>query len=547
MDNIPLFKVWMAEDAVEACSRTLRSGFVTQGPVVEEFEDRLRDILGSEYVLTLNSATSGLMLGTVLCNLQKNDTILACPLTCAATNWANYHSGCRIRWVDVDPATCNIDLSDLERKIDKTTRLVSFVHWAGVPVDLDILYGILDRKEAEFGTKIHVIQDCAHAFMSLYKGKPLCDDRSISVYSFQAIKHLTCGDGGAIVLPDRATYDRAKLLRWFGIDRDKRNFERKDMRLEHDIAEPGFKYHMNDISASIGLGNLESVLDVTVPAHRRNAAFLREKLRGVTSVRLLRADDCDPSYWVYPLLVKDAHGFIAHMKNRGITASQVHRRNDVHTCVAQFRERLVNLDMIEERYVCIPCGWWLQQSDLERIVAAVREYPEPYVGSSYDRRDVGYGELLKVLIASKKPKTIVEFGILDGYSLRAMASAAPEADIIAYDIFEDFDGSSAKRDVDVPDNVVVKYGNFFDVTPDKADVIHVDIANDASVFRFAVENYLSRLNESGVLILEGGSRERDRVPWMLKYGKEPIAPFLQGLDRTYYTVGTFPSLTVIPK
>ena len=96
-----------------------------------------------------------------------------------------------------------------------------------------------------------VVEDCAHAFGAEYNGKKLSNHGNICVYSTQAIKHLTTGDGGIITLPNEKLYNRCKLLRWFGIDRDKRNFKGKDFRLEHDIAEYGYKYHMNDINATI--------------------------------------------------------------------------------------------------------------------------------------------------------------------------------------------------------------------------------------------------------------------------------------------------------
>ena len=146
--TIPLFKVFMAppEDLDGDLLRTLHSGYVTQGPKVEEFEEQLRAFFHNPRVSTLNSATSGLHLALHL--LQKADgpnwpgltpevdEVLTCPLTCTATNWPILANRLRIKWVDADPQTCNMDLTDLERKLSPTTKVIMVVHWGGSPVDL---------------------------------------------------------------------------------------------------------------------------------------------------------------------------------------------------------------------------------------------------------------------------------------------------------------------------------------------------------------------------------------------------------------------------
>ena len=127
------------------------------------------------------------------------------------------------------------------------------VHWGGYPCDLDRVKKIQQQAKDMFGIKPVVIEDCAHSFGSEYKGKPLGTHGNICAFSFQAIKHLTSGDGGCVAFPKEDQLKRFKLLRWYGIDRDD---NRKDFRCESDIAEYGFKMHMNDINATIGIENL---------------------------------------------------------------------------------------------------------------------------------------------------------------------------------------------------------------------------------------------------------------------------------------------------
>jgi dTDP-4-amino-4,6-dideoxygalactose transaminase len=383
--TIPLFKVYMSPDVAEEVPKTLLSGFITQGPKVDEFEMQLTATLQHPYLLTLNSATSGLTLALRLLqnsNIEvgwpgidkANDVVLTTPLTCTATNWPILANGMKLKWVDVDKKTCCMSLEDLERKISKNTKVIYIVHWGGSPIDLDKLDEVLERKRVEIGFRPWVIEDCAHAFMAKYDGKYLGSHNNICVYSLQAIKHLTTGDGGLITLPNKDLYDRAKLLRWYGIDRDKRNFSRKDFRLENDVVEWGYKFHMNDLNATIGLCNIKNIVDL-INIHKNNAYRYNNELTGLSKVHLLEVNEkSESSYWIYTLLVDNAEHFINFMKGKGVVCSQVHKRNDVHTCVQDFVCELPNLDEIENKYVCIPVGWWVSNEQISYIINSIKDY-----------------------------------------------------------------------------------------------------------------------------------------------------------------------------
>lgn len=375
----------MSQEACSEVPKTLASGFITQGPKVEEFEQKLAATFDHPYILSLNSATSGLTLALRLfeepdasCGWpgidKDTDHVLTTPLTCTATNWPILANGMKLRWVDVDKDTCNMSLEDLKNKINQHSKVIVVVHWGGTPIDLNRLSSILDEKESELGFRPKVIEDCAHAWMSKYDDCWVGTHGNICVFSLQAIKHFTTGDGGLIFLPSQELYDRAKLLRWYGIDRDKRNYSRKDFRMENDIFEWGYKFHMNDINATIGICNLPYSTEV-VAKHKKNAQSFNEQLQDLQRISLLKTPfPCESSYWIYTLKVDDVQRFINHMKERNITASQVHKRNDVHTCVASFVCDLPNMDALEEHYVCIPVGWWLSHEDVKTIVSAVQEY-----------------------------------------------------------------------------------------------------------------------------------------------------------------------------
>ena len=297
---IPLFKVFMSEDVLKPINEVLMSGQLTQGFKVEEFENILKTYFNNEYLLTLNSATSGLTLALRLLKEkceemnwngfnEKDDIVLTPALTCFATTAAVLANNVNIRWLDVDLNTANISLEDLKKKLNEKTKIIYLVHWGGEPVDLDELDKICETHKIKYGFKPMVIEDCAHAFgaeYNNYKIGSLNNKNHICVFSLQAIKHLTTGDGGLITLPNKELYDRCKLLRWFGINRDKRNYKGKDFRLENDITEWGYKFHMNDINATIGIYNFPHIQGL-LEKNRENGKYFEKHLQNLSSIKLM--------------------------------------------------------------------------------------------------------------------------------------------------------------------------------------------------------------------------------------------------------------------
>jgi dTDP-4-amino-4,6-dideoxygalactose transaminase len=302
--------------------------------------------------------------------MKDGDEVLTTPLTCTATNWPILANNFKIKWVDVDPKTLNMDMDDLERKITKNTRAIMVVHWGGYPVDLDRLRQIQEKSMRLYGFKPAVIEDCAHSMGSKYKGKLIGTHGNICTFSLQAIKHITSVDGGLLFLPHQELNRRARLLRWYGIDRDS---PRKDFRCEADIEEWGFKFHMNDVCATVGLENLKHASTI-IEAHKSNAKFYDSNLQGIPGLTTLtRHDNRESSFWIYSLLVDRRDDFMKHMKECGIVVSQVHERNDKHSCVSEYKSNLPVLDATISKIVSIPVGWWVTEEQRQYIVNCIKK------------------------------------------------------------------------------------------------------------------------------------------------------------------------------
>lgn len=365
---IPLFKVGLDPDAaLAALEPVLRSGYIGQGSKVEEFEAALRVALQAPRdVLTVNSCTSAIDLALHLCGVGPGTSVVTTPMTCAATNVHIVNRGAVPIWADIDPITGLIDPVDVARKVRPDTRAIIAVDWAG---------RVCDYEEFPYGVP-PIIEDAAHAYLARRDGYPIAQGCADYIaWSFQAIKHLTSGDGGALLCPDDETTERARLLRWYGLDRR----SKADFRADQDIDECGYKYHMNDISAAIGLSNMRDA-EFAVMASRHCAGSLTFALEGCPGITLPPPDP-GMSWWLYTILCDDPRDLSQHLAKDGIISSGVHKRNDLHPAFIRAAGEtkpgdLPGVDYFASHELAIPCGSWVSDEDVARIACSIRQWAE---------------------------------------------------------------------------------------------------------------------------------------------------------------------------
>jgi dTDP-4-amino-4,6-dideoxygalactose transaminase len=363
MKNISMFKVAMNPEMNKDLLNVIHSGWIGQGPKVKEFEEKLAKVFTNDKILTLSSGTHGLSLALRLCGVGQGDEVITTPLTCTATNMPIMMQGADIVWADVKE-DLNIDPQSIKECITEKTKAIVIVHWGGYPCDMEEIKQVAGN--------IPIIEDCAHAYGSTYKFSTIgdCEYSDYAMFSFQAIKHLTSIDGGALCCKDKLQYDRGKLLRWYGIDRES---PRTDFRCEEDIVEWGYKFHMNDVCATIGMSNME-LAEQNIDAACSNAEFYDKELNDLYGIELTQtAEDRSSSYWLYTMLVDSRSEFTHMMGRKGVAVSRVHERNDKHTCFKNFRKELPGLEYVIDKMICIPVGWWVTPEDRSYIVDCIRE------------------------------------------------------------------------------------------------------------------------------------------------------------------------------
>lgn len=352
----PLFKVYMHPSAKETVAETLFSGYITQGPKVEEFEQELEKHLGFP-VATVNSCTSAITLALRLAGVRQGDEVITTPMTCQATNVPILAFGAIPIWADINPFTGLIDPDSVISKITSKTKAIMCVDWGGTPCDLDILMDIAQTH------KVKLIEDAAHAFGSIYKGRNVGSIADYTCFSFQAIKHLTTGDGGALACLDPEDLKRAKLLRWYGIDREAKGV---DFRGSQDVEEWGYKFHMNDINATIGLANLNTVVESIVPYYSSNGLFYNYALHHDFVRTQPQRYKYISSSWVATFLISLGRRdeFRKWANEQGIQVSQVHWRNDMLTAFAPYATDLPGVDRFSEDMICLPSHWQVSVAEV---------------------------------------------------------------------------------------------------------------------------------------------------------------------------------------
>jgi dTDP-4-amino-4,6-dideoxygalactose transaminase len=368
MIKIPLFKVYMNPFVDEDLLQTLHSGYIGQGSKVVIFESELSERIGNPHCLSLGAGTHGLHLALRDAGVGVGDHVITTPLSCTATAFPILMQGASIIWADIQPNTVNIDPVEVEKSITEKTKAIICVHWGGFCCDMEELYAIANKH------KIALIEDAAHAFGATYKNSVIgdCTYSNYTMFSFQAIKTLTSVEGGALFTRTQDSYERIKLMRWYGIDREGL---RRDLRCEDPIPEDlwGYKYNQNDVFATIGLKNLERV-DQLLKIAKENVEYYKKELKDILGITLLQlTEDRKSSNWLFTILVENRTSFAAMMADRGIHTSRVHERIDKHPCVKEFVKSLPKLESIMPKYLCLPCGWWVTKEDREYIIDTIKK------------------------------------------------------------------------------------------------------------------------------------------------------------------------------
>lgn len=359
---IPLVKTYLPpkEELIPELENILYSGYIAEGESVKAFEAAFGAYIGNNRVLSLNSGTSALHLALILAGVKPGDEVISTVLTAEPTNVSILQAGAKVVWSDIDYDTGALSAKSIEERITNKTKAILVVHYAGIPADLEAIQ-LVSKKY-----NIPIIEDAAHALGSKYDGAFIGTHSPYVIYSFQAIKHMTTVDGGMIAVANDEDLKKGRLTRWFGLDKN-------IPRMENDITVLGYKYHMNNVNATIGILQMKHIQNV-IAKHIENGKFFDEQLKNISGIELCKYyPKSEPSYWLYTMKVENRPSFIKLLESSGISASPLHLRNDRHSIFNESKTNLPNVDKFYEKMIHIPCGWWVSKEDREKIVEVIKK------------------------------------------------------------------------------------------------------------------------------------------------------------------------------
>jgi perosamine synthetase len=365
-------------------TKVLTSGVLSERTMVDQFRNELQRLFEHQRIIPLNSCTSALTMALRLLGVGPGDDVLSTPFTMVATNAAIASLGARIVWCDIDPTTFCPDMKSVCDRITSATKAVVLTCVGGVTPDR-----LADYPKDGPG----LIIDGAHSFMTMFQGRHISHLGDYACFSFQSIKHLTTGDGGALAVNSRrfvgadpAWYPaddnagrntvRAERMKWFGISRTvPPGMTRLEHQMKSDIEEFGYKFHMNDLTAAVGLSCIDKALNA-VRRSRENAEYFQKafaNVRGLT--RITVPAGCEPAWWIYGFRSEVADDLMKYLAGEGIETTKLWRRNDTYTCFRDSAgQKLPGMDIVANQAVFIPSGWWVTDADREMIAEKVVRY-----------------------------------------------------------------------------------------------------------------------------------------------------------------------------
>ncbi|MCX5782684.1 MAG: DegT/DnrJ/EryC1/StrS family aminotransferase [Elusimicrobia bacterium] len=297
MKIIKLSKSIVGQKEKEALAKVIDNSYLGMGSFVKDFEEKIKGYLGAKNVVCVNSGTAALHLALMALGLKPGDEVLVQSLTFVASFQAITAAGLKPIACEILPETCAIDLKDAKKKITKKTKVIMPVHYASRVGNLDEIYAFAEKNN------LRIVEDAAHAFGGTYKGKKVGSFGDVVCFSFDGIKNITCGEGGAIVTADEEVAKFAMDARLLGVHKDTEKRYSGQRSWEFDVHHQGYRYHMSNLFAAIGLAQLERLENEFKPARQKIARRYNSLLEGMGNIVLFKDNYTDTVPHIFPVRI----------------------------------------------------------------------------------------------------------------------------------------------------------------------------------------------------------------------------------------------------
>ncbi|MDD4857768.1 MAG: GNAT family N-acetyltransferase [Candidatus Krumholzibacteria bacterium] len=364
---IPLFRPSISNEEIEAVTEVLKSGWWGLGPKTAEFEEKFAKYIGVKHAVGLNSGTAALHLALALLDLKRGDEVIVPPITFVSTAHAVVYNGAKPVFADVYEDNLCIDVEDVARKITKRTRAILPVHYAGHPCDMDGL------RELAKGKRIAIVEDAAHACGAQYKGKKIGSISELTCFSFHAVKNVACGEGGMVTTNNDEWDKWLREMRWLGISKStwNRTVDEKVYAWFYHVNRLGFKAHLNDIPAAIGIVQLAR-LDALNARRREVAGIYNRAFKNIKGVKVpVERKGCKSSWHIYHLKVDKRDDLIKFLKDNDIAPGVHYYPIHLHPYYRSQRVKLPVAEEVWKRIISLPCFPGITEEEMNKVIGTV--------------------------------------------------------------------------------------------------------------------------------------------------------------------------------
>ena len=366
---IPVSRPSVGDEEISEIRKVLKTGWLGLGAWVLKFENQIKEIIGAKHVIAVNTGTTALHLALDACGIGRGDEVIVPSLTFVATVQAVAMTGAKPVFCDIEPDSLNMDIDDAARCMSKKTRAIIPVHYCGLPCNME---RIMDFAK---GSKLRIIEDAAHAFGSRYKGKMIGSFGDVTCFSFDPIKNITCGEGGAIATNDDPLAHLIYKKRILGIDKDTWSRYKHKRDWFYNVTELGFRYHMSNINAAIGLVQIKK-LDEFMQKKRNIMKRYDAEFACLDGLELLRRDYENAAPFNYIIKVKNGQrdNLMQFLKERGIDSGVHYIPNHIQPVFKKFKRRLPVTERVWKEILTLPLYYDMKDADTAFVIDSVKKF-----------------------------------------------------------------------------------------------------------------------------------------------------------------------------
>lgn len=367
--TIPVSRPSIGQEELKEVEKVFSTGWLGLGSTVFEFENKLKDYLGAKHVLAVNTGTTALHIALDAFGIKDGDEVIVPSLTFCASIQVITALGASPVFCEINPDNLNMDVADVMKRITPKTKAIMPVHYCGQACDMDALMEIGKKHN------IFIIEDAAHAFGSSYKGKKIGSFGDATCFSFDPIKNLTCGEGGTVVLSDDTIAELIRTKRILGIDKDTWHRYRNERAWFYEVTTQGYRYHMSNINAAIGIAQLNKV-ELFVQKKKEVVQKYNDAFMNIDGLKILswNLKETAPFTYIVRILNGVREDLIEFLKGKGVGTGIHYIPNHLQPFFKSFATSLPVTEQIGEEILTLPLYYDMADEQVSTVIEAVSDF-----------------------------------------------------------------------------------------------------------------------------------------------------------------------------